>query len=358
MSTVFVTGGSGFIGGALLPALAAAGHHTVALARSGPAAARVAALGATPARAGLSDHTVLAEAMAGCDAVIHAAARVRGGAAPDFYRDNVAGTRIALAAARSAGVPRFVHVGAAGCLVGGRRPVINADESWPLHQPRYSPYLTSKTISDHDVRAANAAGFTTCVVRPGWVWGDGDPVFEKIADAARVGRMILIDAGRHVIVTSHRDNTVRGILAALDHGAPGEAYYLFDDGGVTLGEFLTALLRIRDLPAPTRSIPYAVARAAAATIEGAHRILRRPGEPPISRLLVEFNGRPFVVTDRKARTQLGYQPVVTRDDGLARMRAAKNPSGDIDPSPPGAAIASPRAAESVDAEERRANPSS
>ena len=102
MSTVFVTGGSGFIGGAL-PALAAAGHHTIALARGGPATTRVAALGATPVRADLSDHTALAGAMNGCDAVIHAAARVRSGAAPDFHRDNVAGTRIALAAAQSMG---------------------------------------------------------------------------------------------------------------------------------------------------------------------------------------------------------------------------------------------------------------
>jgi nucleoside-diphosphate-sugar epimerase len=323
MSTVFVTGGSGFIGAALLPALTAAGHRTVALARSDPAADRVAALGAIPVQADLFDHNTLTRALGGCDAVIHAAARLRGGRPADFHRDNVVGTRGLLTAARSAGVHRFVHLGAAGCLVGGRRPIINADESWPLHRPSYSPYLTTKTISDCDVRQADAPDFTTCVIRPGWVWGEGDPVFEQIAAAARVGQMVLIDGGRHPIVTSHRDNTIRGVLAALDRGAGGQAYYVFDDATIAIGEFLTALLRTRNLPAPTRRVPYPIARAVAGTMELTHRLLRRPGEPPITRLLVELNGRPFTVTDQKARAELGYRPVATREEGLARMRATQ-----------------------------------
>ncbi|TKK77311.1 NAD-dependent epimerase/dehydratase family protein [Herbidospora galbida] len=320
MSTVFVTGGSGFIGAALIPALHTAGHRTVALARSDQAADRVAALGARPVRADLSDQDALTRAMAGCDAVIHAAARMRGGRPAAFHDDNVTGTRNLLAAARSAGTPRFVHVGAAGCLVGGRRPILGADESWTLHRPAYSPYLTTKTISDHDVRRANAPGLTTCVVRPGWVWGDGDPIFEQIVTAAREGKMVLIDGGRHPVVTSHRDNTVSGVLAALDHGQGGEGYYVFDEETTTIGEFLTALLSTRELPRPARSIPYPLARTVANTLEFAHRLLRRPGEPPITRMLVEFNGRPFDVSDRKARAELGYRPLTTRAAGLARMR--------------------------------------
>jgi nucleoside-diphosphate-sugar epimerase len=160
----------------------------IALARTEQAAARVTALGAQPVRGDLGDHAALAAAMTGCDAVIHAAARTRGGSPADFHRDNVLGTRTALAAARAAEVGRFVHIGAAGCLVGGPRPIVDADESWPLRQPGYSPYLSTKTIADHDVRAANVAGFTTCVVRPGWVWGDGDPVLAQMPPPRETAR--------------------------------------------------------------------------------------------------------------------------------------------------------------------------
>jgi nucleoside-diphosphate-sugar epimerase len=248
---------------------------------------------------------------------------MHGGHPRDYQRDNITGTRTVLAAARSAGVGRFVLIGAAGCLVGGR-PIIDADESWNLHEPRYSPYLATKTIADRDVRAANTAGFVTCVIRPGWVWGEGDPLLDAITAAARAGTMMLIDHGKHPIVTSHRDNAVQAILLALTHAAGGEAYYIFDDGAVTTREFLTALLDAKGLPAPTRSIPYPLARSVALAIEAARSLTRRPGEAPISRLMVEFNGRPFVVSDAKARSELGYRPAITRDEGLSRIRKRSN----------------------------------
>jgi nucleoside-diphosphate-sugar epimerase len=323
MSTVFVTGGSGFLGGALVPALAASGHRVVALARGEAAAIRVSAVGATAVRGEIADKVALTAAMRGCDAVIHAAARMHGGKPHEYHADNVAGTRTVLHAARAVGVGRFVHVGAAGCLVDGRRTIVDADESWPLCEPRFSAYLSSKTRADRDVLAANRSGFSTSVVRPGWVWGAGDPMLDQMAAAARDGKMVLIAGGRHPIVTSHRDNTVLGILAALAGARGGEAYYLFDDGTVPVGEFLTALLRTRGLPAPARSIPYRLARTLAAGMEAAHRLARRPGDPPILRLLVELNGRPFVVSDGKARAQLGYRPARSREDGLAQMAAAR-----------------------------------
>jgi nucleoside-diphosphate-sugar epimerase len=321
MSTVFVTGASGFIGRGLLPALSNAGHRVIALARSQPAADQVTALGAAAVRGDLTDQDALTAAMAGCDAVIHAAGRVRDGTSREYDADNVGGTHTLLRTAQAAGVGRFVHVGAAGCLVDGRRTVVDADESWPLREPRFSAYLSSKTRADRDVLAANRPGFDAIVVRPGWVWGAGDPLLDEMVAAAREGKMVLIDGGRHPIVTSHRDNTVLGILAALAHARGGEAYYLFDDGTVPVGEFIAALLRTRGLPAPTRSIPYQLARTLAAGVQAAHRLARRPGDQPM-RLLVEFNGRPFVVSDRKARTQLGYRPACSRQNGLARIAAA------------------------------------
>src|SRR2546427_2110665 len=319
--TVFVTGGSGFLGRRLIPALMSAGYRVRAMARSDESAATVEQLGAAAVRCDLADSsTVLTGQMRGCEMIVHAAGRFReGGGHAAYERDNIAGTQKLLAAAESAGVRRFVYVGAAGCLVGGK-PVRDADESWPLQELPFSPYFRSKTIADHAVRAANNPGFATCVVRPGVIWGGRDDVFTKsIAEATRAGKMMFIDGGAHSMVTSHVDNTIRGILLALQKGVGGEAYFVFDDGTVRTRDFFASLLRTQGLDAPDRSIPFGVAWIMASMMEGIWKVLRRSGSPPVNRELVKLTGGPFVVSDRKARAELGYAPVISREAAIEAM---------------------------------------
>jgi nucleoside-diphosphate-sugar epimerase len=100
---VFVTGGSGFVGGRLLDTLARTGHTGVGLARSDRAAAAVEAHGATAVRGDLDDPAALRAGMAGADLVVHAAAKLTGGAREraEYERVNVAGTGAVLDAARA-----------------------------------------------------------------------------------------------------------------------------------------------------------------------------------------------------------------------------------------------------------------
>jgi nucleoside-diphosphate-sugar epimerase len=225
-----------------------------ALARSPEAAAVVSERGADPVAGDLMDVALLTEAIQGCTAVLHAAARHReGGSLADHRRDNVGGTDNVLAAAQAAGVDRFVLVGAAMCLLGGA-VIEHADETWPLNEPTYSSYARTKTIADRAVLAANREGFTTSVLRPGWVWGSGDPQITSVVAAGRKGQLRLIDGGGHPIVTSHIDNTVRALELVLARGRGGQAYYAFDDGTITIRDFLTAILDAHGLPPPTKGI--------------------------------------------------------------------------------------------------------
>jgi len=317
---VFITGGSGFLGRTLIPALVNEGYHVKALARSTDAARIVADLGAEPVYGDLSDLDALQTGLAGCAYAIHGAARfLEGGGYRAYYQDNVGRTRSMLAAAKTAGVRRFVWIGAAACLLGGK-PIQNADESWPLHE-KYSPYVRTKTIADRMVRAANATGFTTCVVRPAWIWGkEDDPLLASMAQATIAGKMVFIDGGTHEIVTSHVDNTVRAIVRALDKGAGGQAYFAFDDDTIRARDFMGQMLATRGLMAPDKNVPFALAWVMACAMETIWTIVRRRGTPPVNRLLVKLNGGPFVVSDRKARVELGYSPIISRADALARLR--------------------------------------
>jgi nucleoside-diphosphate-sugar epimerase len=321
--TVFLTGGSGFVGKHLIPALVGRAYRVRALARSNEASRAVAGLGAEPVSCDLADQASLTTALSGAHAVIHGAARFKhGGPYAAYYQDNVVGTNHLLAAAQAAGVARFVHVGAAGCLLGGK-PILDADESWPLQELRYSSYFRTKTISDRAVLAANRPGFLTCVVRPGWIWGADDPVADELAEVTRHGRMMFVDGGKYPIVTSHVDNTVSCLLLALERGAGGQAYFVFDEGTILIRDFICRLVATRGVAAPDKRVPYGVAFVVASLMEAFWAVARRPGMPPLTRELIKLNGGPFVVSDAKARRELGYAPVISREEGLHRLATAQ-----------------------------------
>ncbi len=321
---VLVTGASGTIGRRLVPALVAAGHQVRAMTRSDTAAQTAAAAGAEPVHGDVTDPASLSAAVCGCEVVIHAAARM--GASPSiepFLPVNVTGTRNMLTAAAHARVRRFIYLGAAMSLLGSPRPITGADESWPLQQPRCSGYAASKTRADQAVQAANSTQMATVVIRPGWVWGTADdPSTTRIVRAVRAGHLRLIDGGRHRIVATHIDNLLHAIGVTIDHGAGGCGYYVFDDGSTTARDFLAGLLQAHGLTLPEASIPGPVAAGLARALDVAWRITRRPGDPPITRMIVELNRGPFLISDARARQELRYQPVITRQQGIHQLRNA------------------------------------
>src|SRR6476619_1487192 len=129
MSTAFVTGGSGFVGGRLIERLVRDGHTVRALARSDAPAARVRELGAEPAPGELAEVDAMRAGAEGCELAFHAAATLGDwGHRADFERGNVQGTANVLRACADAGVRRFVHVGTEAALMAGE-PLVEVDET-------------------------------------------------------------------------------------------------------------------------------------------------------------------------------------------------------------------------------------
>jgi nucleoside-diphosphate-sugar epimerase len=317
---VFVTGGSGFVGRELVGALVGAGHEVRALARSPRSADLVAGLGAAPAPGDLGDADRLAELMAGCEAVVHAAAHTAQWDAPAVYeRVNVDGTAAVLEAAARAGVPRVVHISTEAVLADGG-PLVRVDESRPWPARPVGSYARTKQAAERLVLAADSASLTTVAVRPRLVWGPGDTtILPAIVVAARSGRYAWFDGGRYLTSTCHVRNACAGILAALDRGAGGRAYFLTDGEPVLYREFLTALAATAGVDLPDRSLPRPVARVAAAACETVWRTLRLRSVPPIDRTVVALSGQEMTVDDTRARRELGYTPVLTRAEGLAEL---------------------------------------
>jgi nucleoside-diphosphate-sugar epimerase len=291
-----------------------------ALARSDAAEAAVRERGATPVRGDLGDAAALEGGSVGCDVCFHAAAKVEDWGDPaEFERLNVGGTANVIAASRAGGVRRLVHVGTEAALTAGQA-LVGVDEGAPLRPDSPFPYSSSKAKAEQLVRDANGDRLETVVVRPRFVWGRGDTtLLPAIVDMVRSGRFRWIGGGRHLTDTTHVDNTVEGLWLGATKAPPGGIYFVTDGEPVVFRDFLERMLATQGVTVPDKSVPAGAATAAAATAERAWRLLRRPGPPPLTRFAVWVSSKECTLDDSRARTELGYEPVRTREEGLTEL---------------------------------------
>jgi nucleoside-diphosphate-sugar epimerase len=317
----FVTGGSGFIGGRLIERLVGEGRAVRALARSEQSAARVDELGAQPVRGDLGDRASIASGAAGGDVAFHLAAHLgEWGPWEEFERGNVEGTENALQACAEAGVGRFVHCGTEAALMAGE-PLVHVDETAPLRPDSPAPYPATKARAEQAVRDANRDGFETVVVRPRFVWGRGDTtLLPEMVKTVEKGQFAWVGGGRNVTDTTHVDNVVEGLLLAAEKGRPGEAYFVTDGEPVVFREFVTAMLATQGVEPPDRSLPAWTAGPLARVSEAAWKVLPLGGSPPMTTFRSWILTQECTIDISKARAELGYEPIVSREQGLAGLR--------------------------------------
>jgi nucleoside-diphosphate-sugar epimerase len=110
-------------------------------------------------------------------------------------------------------------------------------------------------------------------------------------------------------------------MPAAERGVSGEAYFVTDGEPVVFREFVTELLATQGVEAPTRSMPAPLAHLMAAGGEAVWRTLRLRGTPPLTRLAYWLLALETTIDISKARDELGYEPRVTTEEGMAGLRA-------------------------------------
>jgi nucleoside-diphosphate-sugar epimerase len=320
--TAFVTGGSGFIGGALIARLRREGWTVHGLARSESSAGVLRERGAEPVRGDLQDVAAMRDGATGCELAFHAAAHLGDwGKREEFERDNVQGTRNVVAACRDAGVRRLVHVGTEAALMSGR-PLVNVDEEMPLQPHSRALYSATKAQAEMAALEGND-GLETVVVRPRLVWGVGDTtILPQIRTEAERGRWAWIGGGRHRTSTTHVDNVIQGLWLGATRGAPGRAYFVTDGEPVVFRDFMTRLLATQGVDLPDKNVPRPLAGAVASVGETAWKALPLPGRPPVTRLAYWLASQECTIDITRAQTELGYAPVKTIDEGMEELARA------------------------------------
>ncbi|MBA8990825.1 nucleoside-diphosphate-sugar epimerase [Curtobacterium pusillum] len=275
----------------------------------------------------MTDAAAVARAVDGVDAVVHLAAKVSlAGDPADFVRVNVDGTRSIVAAAREAGVRRFVFVSSPSVAHTGSSLV--GAEAAPAEPSRArGDYARTKAAAELIALGADGPEFAVVAVRPHLVWGPGDTqLVGRIVDRARSGRLPLLDSGAALIDTLYVDNAASAMVAALDHaadeGVHGNAYVVTNGEPRPVGDLLAGICTASGVPAPRLHVPAGVARVAGSLVEAVWRV--RPGqdEPPMTRFLAEQLSTAHWFDQRRTRRDLHWTPGISIDEGLARLAAA------------------------------------
>ncbi|MEU2512524.1 NAD-dependent epimerase/dehydratase family protein [Streptomyces syringium] len=324
---VLITGGNGFLGRAVCRRLTEAGHDARSFHRHH--SPELTALGIRQHLGDLRDADAVGRATAGCEAVVHAAARVaQGGAPAPFFGVNVTGTRHVLDACRRHGVGVLVHTSSPSVVFAGA-DIAGDDESLPYAPAPLGPYAASKAVAERLVLAANGPDLATAALRPHWIWGPGDPHFApRLTRAARSGLFPVPGGGRKPVDTVHIENAALAHLLALDRVRPGtpaagRPYFVTQGEPRPLARFLAGFFAALGYHPRLVPVPGVLARAAATLCEGGWAALRLPGAPPLTRMTVASGALATWFDIGAARTLLGYRPVLTTDQGFAGLRAAR-----------------------------------
>ncbi len=317
---VLVTGGGGFVGRHVIDRLLDLGHAVTSLGRSPQP--QLQAKGVNVLQADLADAPQVSAACQGMDAVFHIAAKAGvWGREQDFFNANVLGTRHILQACTEHKVPHLIHTSTPSVVFNGK-PFTGQDESLPYGSNWLCHYARTKALAEQEVLAANASdGLATTALRPHLVWGVGDPhLLPRVIRRARQGRLRIVGDGTNQVDISHVQNVADAHIQAWDalrNGkAAGKAYFLSQGEPVRLWDWLNDLLAQLNIQPVRKTISARKAYAAGTILESFWRLLRLPGEPPMTRFVAVELSKSHYFNIEAARRDLGYESRVSTPQGV------------------------------------------
>lgn len=316
-----VTGGGGFLGGAIVRMLHARGDTVRSVSRR-----RYPDLPAEQVQGDLADPGVAEKAMDGCDVVFHVAAKAGvAGRYGEYYRANVVATRRVIEACRARGISRLVYTSSPSVVFDGR-DIEGGDESLPYPRHYHAFYPRTKAEAERLVLGSNDAALATVALRPHLIWGPGDNhLVPRILARGRAGRLPRIGSGDNWIDSVYIDNAAEAHVLAADRlwpGSPiaGKAYFISNGEPMPLWALARGFLEAGDVPVVTRSINPGVAYVIGWVLETVYGMFWPDEEPPLTRFVAREMATAHWFDLTAARRDLGYEPRVSIDEGLRRLR--------------------------------------
>jgi len=324
--TALVTGGSGFLGGAIVRMLLERQVKVRVLCRGNyPELTKA---GCTVFQGEISDAELVSKAVAGCDLVFHTAAKA-GIAEPysEYERINYHGTLNVIRACQQHKVGRLIYTSSPS-VVFSHGDVSGADESLPYPDHYDAYYPKTKSMAEQAALKANSPELAVVALRPHLIWGPGDNhLGPRLVSRARAGRLKFVGDGKNLVDTVYIDNAAEAHILAAEKLAPGsapagKAYFITNGEPMPISQITNLIIGAAGLAPVTATISPKIAWFIGLICEKVFKWFKLEGEPPITRWVAGELSTAHWFNIDAARRDFGYQPRVSIEEGIRRLHAA------------------------------------
>jgi 2-alkyl-3-oxoalkanoate reductase len=319
-----VTGGGGFLGGAIVKALLARGDTVKTIQRGNYPFLKE--LGAETIQGDLTKPDDINKAANGCDVVFHVAAKAGvWGNYADYYQANVVATKNILEACRIHNVNYLVYTSTPSVVFDGKNEE-GINESVPYVKNFFNAYQRTKAEAEQLVINANSTHLNTVSLRPHLIWGPDDPhLVPRIINRAKTGRLRLVGKKTHKVDSCYIDNAVQAHLLAADrlqenNVCAGKVYFISNDEPISMADLINKILTVAKLPVVNKVISENTAYFLGFIMEKIYSLLNIKNEPIMTRFVAKQLSTSHWFDLSAAKEDLDYHPLVNIDEGMKRLK--------------------------------------
>jgi len=318
-----VIGGGGFVGSAIVRQLVENNCEVAVFGRNHYP--HLEKLGVRQLQGDILDSDLLIRSIQGYDTVFHVAAKAGiWGPKKEFEQINVTGTRNVLGACFASRVETLVYTSTPS-VVFDRSHLNGVDEAIPYASRFLCYYASSKAMAEQMVLTANTEVLKTCAIRPHLVWGPGDPhLIPRLVERGKRRQLKIVGNGKNLVDISYIDNVAHAHVLAAENlnstaTAAGNAYFISQGVPVILWDWINDLFVRLGIEPVKKKIGFSTAYAVGTLMEGVYMWFGMEQEPRMTRFLAEQLAKSHWFSIANARRDLGYEPLVSTEDGLERV---------------------------------------
>lgn len=321
-----VTGGGGFLGGAIVRALLKRGDTVRAIQRGHYP--ELVALGVDAIQGDLCKADDIDAAASGCDIIYHVAAMAGvWGDYDKYYLANVVATKNVIDACKKHNINYLVYTSTPSVVFDGTSEE-GIDESTPYAETFFNAYQETKAEAEQLVLISNSEKLKTVALRPHLIWGPGDRhLAPRVINRAKAGRLRLVGNKENKVDSCYIDNAVDAHLLAGDDlqknaRCAGKAYFISNDEPISMSDLINKILATVNLSPIKKRINESVAYYIGSIFERVYSLFKIEEEPLMTRFVAKQLSTAHWFDLTAAKRDLSFTPEISIDEGMKRLKAS------------------------------------